>query len=62
MVSRTVGRFCLGLLALLGGCLAALAAGPASKSPPRIAPRESSPPPAAAAKDEVPRYLTASAS
>ncbi len=56
MASRTVARFCLSLLALFGGCLAALAAGSGSKSPPPSASRESSPPPAAAAKDEVPRY------
>ena len=56
MASPTVGRFCLGLLVLLGCWSATLAAGPASKSPPPSASRESSPPPAAAAKDEVPRY------
>jgi zinc protease len=56
MVSHALGRLGLGLLFLLGGCLAALAAGPGSKSPPPSAARESSPPPAAAAKDEVPRY------
>ena len=53
MVSHALGRLGLGLLFLLGGCLAALAAGPGSKSPPPSAARESSPPPAAAAKDEL---------